>query len=145
MPPIRIDVQILGEEAILRLDSLPRRLREALTKKMLEAMGTVKSELLYDTPGRYLDPKYIKSEVTQSGDLLVGTVEAEDKPGVYSIYPTKANVLRFISKDGDVVFARRVLYHPFLKAGPIVERYFRDHKPWLIEQIEDAVFDVVYK
>jgi hypothetical protein len=141
---IRIDVSVRGEEAILRLDSLPRRLREQLAQKMAGVLGTARTDMLGGLPGKYLDPKYINVEVTATKDLLIGTLDAEQKPGFYSIVPNKANVLRFIAKSGDIVFTKRVSRHPFLSGAPAIERYFAENKPWLIEQIEDAVFDVVY-
>jgi hypothetical protein len=141
---IRIDVSVRGEEAILRLDSLPRRLREQLAQKMGSVLGTVRTDMLQGLSGKYLDPKYISVEVTATKDLLIGTLDAEQKPGFYTIVPTKANVLRFIAKSGDIVFTKRVSRHPFLSGAPVIERYFAENKPWLIEQIEDAVFDVVY-
>lgn len=143
---IRIDVNVRGEEAILRLDSLPRRLREQLAQKMGSVLGTARTDMLQGLPGKYLDPKYINVEVSATKDLLIGTLNAEQKPGFYvpPIVPVKADVLRFIAKSGDIVFTKRVARHPFLSGAPAIERYFAENKPWLIEQIEDAVFDVVY-
>jgi hypothetical protein len=142
---IRIDAKISGEEALVRLDTLPKRFRGLLEKKLQSFLETkVKGGLLVGHPGRYLDPKYVGVDVTTIGSLLIGTLEGEDKPGVYSIFPTKARLLRFESKSGDIVFTKRVLLHPFPKAAPMIERYFRDNKPWLLEQVEDLVFEAVY-
>jgi hypothetical protein len=142
---IRIDVKVRNEEIFVRLETLPKRLREFLTAK-LEAFldGPARERLQSEVPGKYVDPRYIQAEVATVGSLLVGSLEVGDKPGVYTIVPTKANILRFIAKSGDVVFTKRVLLHPFPKGAPIAERYFRDHKPWLLEQTEDLIFDAVY-
>ncbi len=109
-------------------------------------LNDARSDMLQEdrAPNKYLDPKYVGVSVEQSGNLLIGTLEAEQKPGFYSIIPTKASILRFISKDGDVVFTRKVSRHPYPNATPAIERYFAEKKPWLIEQMEDTVFDVVY-
>lgn len=142
---IRIDVSVEGEEAILKLGSLPKRLRKALVDKMYGAMSTAKDQMLEGVPGKYLDKDYIDAFVEQQGDVLIGTLRAEDKPGFYKIPPgDKRTFMRFIAKSGDLVRTTKVWEHPYPKGGPAIERYFLEHKPWLIEQIEDAVFDVVY-
>lgn len=142
---IRIDAQIVGTEALVRLDTLPKRHQQLVERKLLAFLeGTAKGQILAGIPGRFVDPKYISAEVSVLGNLLIGSIEGNDKPGVYSIYPTKANLLRFISKSGDIVFTKRVLRHPFMKTSPVLERYFRDYKPWLVEQVEDLVFEAVY-
>lgn len=142
---IRIDVTVRGTEAILRLDTLPKRLRKALLDKMYGAMAMARDDLLSGRPpGKYLDPQYVDAIVEQRGDVLVGTLRVADKPGIYSIFPSKASVLRFIAKSGDIVFTQKVLRHPFPKGEVAIERYFLEKKPWLIEQIEDTVFDTVY-
>jgi hypothetical protein len=142
---IRIDVNVVGEEAILHLESLPRRLRDYLTQRM-EAFfeGPATDRLLSELPGKYLDPRYIHSEVATVGSLLIGTLTADQKPGFYPISPVRARVLKFVSRTGEIVFTRRVTRHPFLNASPVIERYFRENKPWLIEGVEDFVFDAIY-
>lgn len=142
---IRIDVDIQGEEVFINLQTLPKRLRQQLEEKLLSAMREIKSQALTGIPGKYIDASYVQEGIETLGNsTLIGFVEAQDKPGFYDILPSKASVLRFVSKSGDLVFTKRVYYHPFPKGGPVIERYFAEHKPWLIEQIEDAVFDVVY-
>lgn len=142
---IRIDAQIVGNEALVRLDTLPARSRGLAETKLLAFLeGTAKEKIFARPPGRYVDPQYIMAGTSVSGQLLVGFLEGTDKPGVYPIYPTKANLLRFISKSGELVFTKRVLRHPFMKASPVIDRYFVDYKPWLVEQIEDLVFEAVY-
>lgn len=142
---IKIDVKVQNEEVLARLESLPKRLREFLTAKMEAFLeGPARERLHSEVPGKFLDPKYVHADVQTLGSLLVGSIEAEDKPGVYGIVPTKASVLRFVAKSGDLVFTKRVRFHPFPKGAPVIERYFREHKPWLIEQTEDLIFEAVY-
>jgi len=95
-------------------------------------------------PGKYLDPSYVRSGVAETGGFLIGYLEADQKPGTYPIKAVNYKTLRFYwEKVGQVVHPKSV-NHPFLSGSLVIERYFRERKPWLIEQIEDAVFDVVY-
>jgi hypothetical protein len=139
---IRIDVKVLNEEVLLRLDTLPRRLRDQLRRKLGDVMEDAREDMLGKKPGKFLDPTYVQAEVQDTGGLLIGSINAEDKPGYFSY--SKSNVMRFVAKSGDIVFTYKINEHPFPKGGPVVERYFREKKPWLIDQIEDTVFDVVY-
>lgn len=142
---IRIDVKVRNEEIFVGLETLPKRLREFLAAK-LEAFldGPARERLQGEVPGKYVDPRYIQAEVATVGSLLVGSLEVGDKPGVYAIPKEGKRLMRFVSKSGEVVFTRKVENHPFPKGVPIAERYFRDHKPWLLEQTEDLIFDAVY-
>lgn len=134
-----LEIKVQGDEVLLRLDNLPRNIRAALRRKFHQIFDDLDTEILKGVPGKYIDPKNLKSGVEELGSLIIGFVEGEDKPGVYSIYPHKGNLLRFLSKSGELVFAPRVLAHPFPKAVPIIERYLQDHKPWIVEQIESAI------
>ncbi len=143
---IRIDVSVRGEEAILRLDSLPRRLREQLTQKMRAALGTARTDMLDEVPGKYLAKELVTVEVQSVGDLLIATLEGKQKPGfIRPAYgPKTAGAMAFFAKSGDWVVTKRIYQHPYPDPKWSIEKYFRENKPWLIEQIEDAVFDVVY-
>lgn len=140
---ISIDLRVSGDEVLLRLDQLPRRVRQELTKKFEAIFARMEGEMLQGVPGKFIDPARVRSGTSAIGSLLIGYIEVEDKPGVYAIYPTKARVLRFLAKDGDWVHTPRVLLHPFLKGAPVVERYLREQKPWLYDMIEDAVIEAL--
>lgn len=142
---ISINVNVVGEEALVRLDTLPRRLRAFLETK-LDAflIGPARERLFLEAPGKYLDPQYVQADVRTVGDLLVGSLEIGDKPGVYEFGTKTAPALAFRAKSGDWVVVKRVYNHPYMKGGPIAERYFRENKPWLIDEIEDIIFDAVY-
>jgi hypothetical protein len=141
---IRIDVEVRGEEAIVRLETLPRRLRDFLEARLSTFLMTSATErLLSRLPGKFLDPRHVVTDVQTVGSLLIGSLEYIDKLGTYPIPRGAPSLLRFIARSGDIVFTRHV-DHPFLKGGPVIERYFRENKPWLIEQIEDFVFEAVY-
>jgi len=138
-----IQITIYADEVLFRLDQLPRRIRSALREKYGEIFERVNEELFRGVPGQYLDPNFIETGVTEQGSLLIGWIESSDKSGVYSIFPSKANFLRFVAKSGDLVFTKRVLRHPYLKGAPIVERYLRESKPWILDMLEDAVVEAL--
>lgn len=140
---INVTVQVSTGEVLLRLDQLPRRVRRALTDKMNDIIRLAKTDMLSGPPGKFIDSTYVKSGVETIGSLLIGFIEVEDKPGVYQIYPSKARILKFIAKSGDLVKTRRVLRHPFPKGAPVVERYLTENKPWIIDQVEDAVIEAL--
>lgn len=142
-----VDIQITAyaDELLLRLDNLPKRIREELREKFKYIFSQVEDDLFSKTPGQYLDKQYIRSGVSDIGSSVIGYIEADDKPGVYSILPNKARVLRFISTSGEKVVARQVLNHPYLRATPLIARLMEESKPWIIDQLEDAVLEALYR
>lgn len=141
---MNIDVTIRGEEVLLRLDQLPRKIREEIRDKFTSSIfPRMTREILSGTPGKFIDPRYIQTGVEQIGSLVIGFLEVEDKPGVYAIYPDKARILRFVGKSGEIVRTRRVLNHPYLKGAPVVERYLLENKPWLVEEVQEAVVEAI--
>jgi hypothetical protein len=136
---VEINITAYADELLLRLDNLPKNIRENLREKFKFIFSQVEQELFAKTPGQYLDRQYIRSGVTDIGDSTIGYIEADDKPGVYSILPNKGRLLRFVSASGDKVHARAVLRHPYLQATPLVARLMEESKPWIIEALEDAV------
>lgn len=141
-----ITVTVYADEVIVRLDQFPRRLREAIRSKLETTIfPKIRQDIFVGKPGQFLDPKTVKTSVEDIGSVggtVVGVFEAEDKPGVYTILPTKANFLRFIAKSGDLVVTKAVYRHPFPKTTPVVERVLAESKPWVIEQLEDAVYGI---
>jgi len=140
---MEINVQIVGEEVLLRLDQLPKAIRQSVTRKFEAITARIESEMLAATPGRYIGKERVRSGVETLGGTLIGYVEVDDKPGEYSIFPSKQPILKFIAKSGDLVRTRRVLHHPFLKGAPVVARYLLENKPWIVDQIENAVIEAL--
>jgi hypothetical protein len=136
-----IDVRIVGDEVLLRLDQLPRKIRREIANKFRqEIFPRIEREITAKPPGKYIDPNYIQSGVEQLGSTLIGFVEIEDKPGVYSILPHGNYLLR--NKPQQFV-AREVHKHPYLKGAPVVARYLAEQKPWIAEDINDAVIEAI--
>lgn len=134
---MNIDVRVIGEEVLLRLDQLPQTVRRRLTSKLGAIFSQLEERILSETPGRFFDKAFIQSGVVQQGDLLIGYLEANDKPGVYSILPVNKTYLINRPKN---FFAREVHRHPYLKAEALhIETYLRESKPWILDQINTAV------
>lgn len=136
---VEINITAYADELLLRLDNLPKAIQSELREKFKYIFSRVEEELFSKTPGQYLDKAYIRSGITDIGSSVIGFIEADDKPGVYSILPSKGKLLRFVSASGDKVYARAVLRHPYLRATPLVARLMEESKPWVIEALEDAV------
>lgn len=139
---ISINVTVNADEVLFRLDQIPKKLRAALHSKFEAIFDQFRQETFSKVPGRYLDPNYIKSGVTDQGSLVIGYIESDDKSGFYTILPSKARALRFLSKGGELVYSRRVL-HPYLKGSPIVAREILAAKPWIEDQITDALYEAL--
>lgn len=137
-----IEITVYSDEVLFRLDQLPKKIRENLRLKFEVIFDEIKSDIFQGIPGKFLDPKYIESGITEIGSTVIGFMETTDKPGFYSIVPTKAKALRFVSKSGDLVHTRHV-NHPFLKGAPIVARYLLAAKPWILQGLEDAARDAL--
>ncbi len=137
-----ITVNIVAEEAILHLERIPRDLREMLKKKFGDIFDQLRAGMAEVVPLKYLDPKFVQSGTEELGSSIVGFIEADEKPGVYAIYPSKARVLRFISQSGEVVFVPKVLAHPFTRADRHLADYLARSKPWIVEQLEDSIKDL---
>lgn len=136
-----ISIRIIAEEAILHLDRIPTALRKALRKKYEDIFDQLRIGMKDRVPLKFLDPKMIQSGTEEQGSMIIGFLEAEDKPGVYSIFPSKAKVLRFVAKSGEIVFAPKVLNHPFPKAAGHLNLYLEESKPWILDQLNDVVKD----
>lgn len=140
---ISTKITVRGDEVLLRLDHLPKKIREQVAGKFESIFLRMAGEMTARPPGKFLDKSYIQTGVERLGSQVIGFIEVEDKPGVYSIYPSKAPILKFVAKSGDLVRTRRVLNHPYLKGAPVVERYLLEQKPWVLEEIEDAIAEAI--
>lgn len=139
---VSISVRVQGDEVIAVLNSKKRQLRDAITKKMETLISESLDQLREGKPGKYIDPSTLQHGVEGIGSqTIIGFIESTDKGGFYPITPNKANALRFIAKSGDLVFTKHVS-HPYLKSSRFVEQHLLQLKPWLEEQLVDAVEQV---
>lgn len=119
-------------EGATRLDSLGRKLRAATEKKMQALTEALYEKVILNVSGKILQTKsgQLKESIHKfyyaTGDQYLGSVYVEpvtpkalalEKGGTrnYIISPVKAQVLRFIAKDGSVQF-RHSVNHPPSKA-----------------------------
>jgi len=134
---MNVNVRVLGEEVLLRLDQLPQAVRRRVVAKMGAIFAKMEEDILSRTPGRFFDKAFLQSGVATQGDLLIGYLEANDKPGLYSILPVNKAFLVNRPKN---FFAREVHRHPYLKPEALhIETYLRESKPWILDQINEAV------
>lgn len=134
-----LSFRVFADEVTVRLDQFPSHLQKILRRKFEAIFDTLTEDILSTVPGKYLDPSLVQTGVTQQGSMSIGFFEVQGKPGFYAIYPTKANLLKFISKLGDVVFTPRVLYHPYPQPGPTIEKALRQRRDWIEEKLGEAV------
>ena len=137
-----ISVQIYADEVVLNLQQLPRRIRAALRAKFEQIFTEFRTEVFSKVPGKFLDQSYIKTGVTDIGSTVVGFIEGEDKPGTYIITPKTKAFLQFTTKDYGFV-KTKLVNHPYLKSAPMVERAILESKPWILDQLENAVIEAL--
>jgi hypothetical protein len=136
-------IDFRDEEVLVQLKGLPQKVREAVKSKMETILATVREDIFQTLPGKYIDPKTIVSGVTDVGSTIVGFIEATDKPGLYYIFPNYAKYLIFIgARDGKKVAARMVR-HPYPRGTPLVISKMAELKPWIEDQLEDTIIDVM--
>lgn len=138
-----IQITVYNSELLLKLEELPRRVRSALRAKMATIIESLYQDIFKTNPGKFFDKNLIEHGTEELGSSVVGFIEGSDKPGVYSIFPTKARTLRFIGKSGDVVYTKQVLNHPYLKSSPHIAAMLEAKKPWIFDQLEDAMIEAL--
>jgi hypothetical protein len=137
-----IDITVQGDEVLVALKGLPKKIQDALTNKLYNIVTTIHEDLFHTLPAKYLDPGTIHSGVTQQGTTLIGYIESQDKTGFYPIVPVKARMLRFVAKSGDLVRTRYVR-HPYLKGSDILAQRMAQLKPWIEDQLYDALIETL--
>jgi hypothetical protein len=141
-------------ELITKIGQLPAHLQEMVLLKMQEAVDLLYAKVLANLSGDVLHVKTgdlvsrLMKGVEQQGSLIIGFVEIEPKDikafvqeyggkGSYLIEPVKAQVLRFISKGGETVFAKSVL-HPPLPERSYLRSALKDLYPVLLAKLNEA-------
>jgi hypothetical protein len=133
-----VQVNVRDDEVILALQRLPRKVQTAVMDKLETIMSGIREDIFQGLPGKYLDPTTIRSGVLKQGSSIIGYIESTDKSGHYEIVPVKAKMLRFIAKDGEKVVTQHV-WHPYLKGSPLIASKMAELKPWIEDQIQDAL------
>lgn len=118
-------------EVLRRLDEFPVELRAAIVEKMTETVEAIYAKVHGRLPSFNID-----HGVEVQGNLVIGWFEPADTKAqarefggksYYWIYPSKAKLLQFIGKSGDLVYAKNVFHPP--------SREFRDIRDALDEEM----------
>jgi len=139
-----LTVNVVDTEALVQLRKLPRKIQTALMSKLDTMMSDVREGMFHGLPGKYLDPQTIQSGVVKQGALtIIGFIESTDKTGHYFIEPTKTKLLKFLGeRDGTLVYTKHV-WHPYLKGSPYLARRMAELKPWIEDQLENALIEAL--
>ena len=137
-----LTITIQDQEVLVTLQKVTQKVLVAVASKLDSALVQVREDIFRSSAGKYLDPGTILAGVDQIGSAVIGFIEATDKPGLYLIVPSKARALRFISRSGELVHTRRVL-HPFMKSTPTLAQRMAGLKPWLEDQLYDALIEAL--
>lgn len=138
----------IHNELLVRLDEVPVHLREVIQSKFSVLMGELYRKAIRQlSNGKYEATDEVEYGVEHQGQLMIGyfepkTVKAQvqESGGTrwYEIIPTKANVLRFLGKSGEIVYTKRVFHPP--AAG---KHYLRDtiarELSYLSEELREAL------
>lgn len=137
-----LDIKVFADEAILRLDQVPKKVREALRAKYESIFAELQTRVKTSsgTVGKFLDPMMITSGISDVGSAVVGYIEYKDKEDKYPIVPKAAAFLQFRSESGGWVRTQLVM-HPYPKAASTIEQLLSSSKPWILEQLEDAIYE----
>src|SRR6266566_3244175 len=120
MPGPLVKLVVYDDEVMLKLEGLPRRVRDALHLKFERIFDQVRGDFFKATPAKFLDPSLAIMDVTDVGSSVLGYIEINQKDGTYTI-TAKSQALRFISKGGELLF-RKSVQHAYPKVGPTVAR-----------------------
>lgn len=156
---IGLRLRIIDEELIVNLKGLPERVQVALEEKMGSLMTQLRLKVVENLSGKVLNTKsgalasslvsgvdrlgstmvgYVEVASTDSKVQLYGQVHEYGGKGFYEIVPVQKKILRFIGKNGEVVFAPYV-YHP-----PATERsYLRSALHEMAPEIEAELSDAI--
>jgi hypothetical protein len=142
-------------EGIPRLDSLGRKLRVLAFRKLNELTDLLEQKVLENLSGKILQKQSgelfdsVKKTVEQAGDFMTGRVFISpettkaivlEKGGEHSymILPTKQEVLKFIAKDSDTVFAKQV-FHPPSKEFAYLRSAIEEMAPLVPVEYQEAI------
>lgn len=125
-----ITIKFVGDtELLARFDALPDNIRAAVAEKLEQLTEMLRQKVVDNVSGKVLQKRSgdlasrIQSEVDTASIPMTGFVGPNPSDakawvleyggkGWYDIFPVKASVLRFVSKSGDLVFAKYVNHPP---------------------------------
>lgn len=142
-----------------RLDGLEEKIRQAVGDKLKELTRQLYDKVIENVSGRILQKQSgellasIQKQMFLTGEVMEGTVFVEpetpkawalEKGGVraYDIYPTKATMLHWISKDGKHRFAKHVLHPPSAEFA-YLRTALEEMAPIIPEEFTRAISDAI--
>src|ERR1700677_2785701 len=116
-------------EGVPRIDAIGRKLRVLTFRKLNQLTDLLENKVIENLSGKILQKQSgelvssVHKNTEQAGDMMTGRVFISpettkawvlEKGGqsYYNIVPTKADVLRFVTKSGETVFAKHVFHPP---------------------------------
>lgn len=116
-------------EGVPRIDAIGRKLRVLTFRKLNELTDVLQQKVVDNVSGKILNKQSgalaesIKKFTSQHGDVMQGSVFVSPEntkawvlekggEGYYSIDPVKGEALKWISKEGETVFAKHVFHPP---------------------------------
>ena len=146
---MKLDINVtVHNELLARLDAVPKKLRAALESKFREGIDDIyHKSISILSGGKYSSTEEVQYGVEVQGNLLIGYIEpitiktqVQEFGGktYYEILPTKAKVLRFIGRSGELVFAKRV-FHPPVRGKHYISETIANELPHLKAQLIAAL------
>jgi len=143
-----ISITVQGE-IVARLDKIPHQLQAAIEEKFRSSILDIYHQaVLRFSNGKYSDTDEVVYGVEKiSPSMLVGYIEPVTTKAIvqefggksyYEILPVKGRFLRFLSKEGEIVFAKRV-FHPPTPAKHYILRSIEEYAPHLKSMMEEAI------
>jgi antitoxin (DNA-binding transcriptional repressor) of toxin-antitoxin stability system len=147
---LEINVTVHGE-VVARLDAVPAKLRAALDAKFRSEFEEIYHQAIgVFSGGKYSTSSEVEHGVDSIGSTLIGFMEpittkaqVQEFGGqsYYEIFPTKARVLRFIGRSGEVVFRPRV-FHPPVRGKHYIAETIAAALPHLRTVLVEALEEV---
>lgn len=139
------------------LNDLDEEVKRAIIVKLTEltdilynkVVGNLSGKILQKQSGQLLSSVQQEVTSTSGGDTWIGRVFIEPETpkalaleyggkGYYTIVPTKANLLRFLGKDGSMVFAKSV-HHPPAQAYAYLRNALAEMEPLVPEIFREGI------
>ena len=142
-------------EGVPRIDAIGRKLRVLTFRKLNELTDLLENKVIENLSGKILQKQSgdlvgsVRKQVTQHGDTMEGRVYISPETtkawvlekggkGYYPIEPTKAAVLKFVTKSGETVFAKHV-FHPPSREFAYLRTAIEEMAPIVPQEYAEAI------
>ena len=142
-------------EGVPRIDAIGRKLRVLTFRKLNQLTDMLEQKVIENLSGKILNKQSgallesVKKQVTQHGDVMTGTVYISPETtkawvlekggeGYYPISPVKGEALRWVSKEGETVYAKHV-FHPPSKEFAYLRTAIEEMAPLVPQEYAEAI------